>query len=346
MADRYKNFISSHLSSILLIIAIPFCLNVFVYFGYVTNSLPNRFHEEAYTNRYKQGNYRYRVLGLKTFLMAYHVIEKINFKNRLWNNAEKNIDKKGDYKFYYTYFIFNTFFHCLTMFMIFLIFRLPYFRDQDIYNHATLMTVSFLIAVSQFLPMPYDNMSYFFISLCIYVFLVVKSRIPKFILLAGTMILATLIRESSCVVLSFIAALYFMKNGFTFKKDAEYLVAAALAFIVVYFGIRFAFGFSRSISHNFSLTTNLNFGCLVGLIYFLSLIWVFRPQNPFRLKTYKYFLLFTLPYTVFLTFAGYFWEVRLWNPVLIPLLIIGRMDIEHYLKLSSEENVGLPTGSG
>src|SRR3954466_5677033 len=94
-------------------VVLPTFLNIFVYFGFVTAYTTTTFTKEGFLGQYRNGIYRYRVLGRVLLLSVNRVLER----HPVYHLPPDLLDWLGGTteSLYLSYFVLNTVFFCLTM---------------------------------------------------------------------------------------------------------------------------------------------------------------------------------------------------------------------------------------
>jgi hypothetical protein len=236
------------------------------------------------------------------------------------------IDSKGTLSFYFSYFIINSVFSILGVWIFYLI-SIKFFFVGNI-NKSILAVLFYTVSVAmfQYVLVPYDYTSFFFNNLIIYLFLIQKNR--KSILLMSamlfTIVLATLNRETSALAISFMLALNFTEKKNLFES-VKGIVLPAAAFLITYVGLRLFLGFDSGFLNKFTLLLNLIsplnlFGIFTG-IFSIYLVYYFAGKSDIR-KTLTNYLLFSMTYILVSLCGGITYEIRLWTPLIINLVII------------------------
>ncbi|MDT3738736.1 MAG: hypothetical protein RO257_04465 [Candidatus Kapabacteria bacterium] len=316
------------LNVILIIIFLPLIISVVTHFGYISGYTEGVFSTETFSSQYDSGIYKYRILSKYLLLETDNIMSHTGL-NRMDNMLSRNVrfmDSKGTLSFYFSYFIINSVFSILGVWIFYLI-SIKFFFVGNI-NKSILAVLFYVLGVSmfQYVLVPYDYTSFFFNNLIIYLFLSQKSQ--KSILLMSamllTIVLATLNRETSALAISFMLALNFTEKKNIFESVKEILLPAA-AFLITYFGLRLFLGFDSGFLNKFTLHLNLIsplnlFGIFSG-IFSIYLVYYFVGKSDIR-KTLTNYLLFSMPYILVSLCGGITYEIRLWTPLIINLVII------------------------
>lgn len=311
---------------------IPIVLSQIIYYGFATNYTTNVFSEIGFKNQYENGIYKYRVLGRMIFLKINDFIDSYGF-SPISVRSLNLLDPLGTNEYYATYFINNTLFLCLTVTILFLIIDRKCSLDMVLLKDFSLLLMTLLIVITQYVVVPYDTLSYFLIALAIY-FVLSKQSLLNLLILCLIVFLATITRETAALVLSFYFAVYhreLLKLSKPFNKYQIYLGVLIICFVITYFSLRFIFGFEYALYQSIQILNNLSFSALTGLLFFGAISLILLLDEHGR-KQCVLFLAASLPYIVLLVFVANLWEIRLWIPIIIALII---------LKLHSVPPVGI-----
>jgi len=195
---------------------------------------------------------------------------------------------------------------------------------------------------------PYDVPSYFFMALGIILFLkqIETNSTPYLALLCAVIALATLTRESSLIILCFMAAVYITRFGLMNMRWIRKMVWPALAFFIPYFGLRFFFGGSMQNIRQVTFLTNFELNrskTPMALIFFAFLLYFcFQlAGSKENRKLVRTFLLLSTPYIVMIFVVGLIIEIRLWMPLMIGSAVLAFINYHAILKSEPESGSGL-----
>lgn len=316
------------LNVILIIIFLPLIISVITHFGYISGYTEGVFSTETFSSQNDSGIYKYRILSKYLLLETDKLLSqtRLNQMDNMLSRIVGFMDSKGTVSFYFSYFIINSVFSILGVWIFYLI-SIKYLFSSNL-NKSILAVLFYVPAVSmfQYVLVPYDYSSFFFNNLIIYLFLSQKSQKSILIMpaLLLTIVLATLNRETSALAISFMLALNYTdkKNLFESVKG---IVLPVAAFLITYVGLRLFLGFDSGFLNKFTLHLNLIsplnlFGIFTG-IFSIYLVYYFAGNSDIR-KTLTKYLLFSFPYIIVSLFGGITYEIRLWTPLIINLVII------------------------
>lgn len=312
----------------------PLLLQYVAYFQFTPNYTQDLFSKQKFESFYGTRVYQTRLLGRHLHLWVYEQLSKLEkFKAYSANeyNARRllHLDPQADVTFYLTYFLLAALFSVLTALLLLLLLdNEKVFGRNTAFKDLAVLFFSVLAAMTQFVVTPYDTPGYFFQALGMWLFLrywVTQHR-AWLVLLCGLIVVATLNRETSLLILSFMAALYLGKEGWRLAWMRQ-MILPALCFALPYLYLKFTAAGPPALTDesqwriNFQLT---NPWSLMGLlfaafVFYFSLVLV-RTQSH-RLPAY--FLLFALPYLFIIPSVGLMVEYRLWMPVLEAVIVLS-----------------------
>ncbi|MBX3042263.1 MAG: hypothetical protein KIT33_09010 [Candidatus Kapabacteria bacterium] len=311
-----------------IIIILPVIMTVITHFGYISGYTEGVFSKDTFISQYDKGIYKYRILSSSLILETDKILTNytnLNSMDNMLTRIVKFMDDSGELSFYFSYFAVNTVFSILSaLFFYLILFNL---FDRKISSKLYLLLISYILIlpIFHYVLVPYDYSAYFFNNLIIYLFLINEKSTKTYltILIMFSILIATLNRETSALVISFMIAYYFYRSeklSLIFQK----ILLPSLAFIATYFGLRFFLGFESGIFQNFRLIENfispLNlFGIFTGL-FFISLL--YRISEAISRKAIITFLVVSLPYIAIVFFSGVTYEIRLWAPMLLNISIL------------------------
>jgi len=316
---------------LLYVILFPVFFQIITYYGF-QSSYYNYRDEVRPTEWYYKGIYGYRLISREIVDMITLVMEKI-FTNEF--PLRDYAMKKGT-PYYHSLFLFNTFFAVMVSLMVNTILK----RKKDfpgISEKIRLGIVFFLAAVSgfsQYVIVHYDNSAVFLLLLGFYFTLnYYRNRQFKDLLMVSFIILiSTLNRETSCLNISFLAALLFAK--IPASKDGIFnavkiLALPVLAFLLPYFVLRLIipqntgdeYYFFESITLRYNLTgINQITGWLFGLLLLKFVYFYAFPDNR---KVITRFLVISVPYILMIFLVGILWEIRLFVPLVYGAVVLA-----------------------
>lgn len=312
---------------------LPFCLSFFAYFGFFPAYMSRKilFSEQAFLEFNEYGIFKFRILGKELLLMLNHFLSQFPMPSMASAGVHRLLYWEATLpSLYLSYFILNTFFLCLTMTVLYHIANLKCMTFSTHNKFSWLLLLTFYITISQFVVFQYDILSYFFLCCAIYLFLSRQETSKTLCSLVILMVIATLNREGSAIILSFYATLYWLSYGLNENKRFRTLLILTITFLLTYIALRL---FYSPTDHRFEfhqyITWETNFGIypLVSIVFFLSTLYLMASTGP-KAKIIGVFLLFSLPYIYMIFYSALLFEIRLWMPLIICLAILTQVDLE------------------
>lgn len=302
-----------------------FTVNSFIYFGFANIYSTKILNLEDFQNQFRSGIYQYRILSGYLLLGIYHVLDILPINFELFRL--KFLNPSSEPQMYVSLYILNTLF--LTAFAAILVI---FFESKKIIGSETekillAIILIFCIALSQFVIVPYDVSSYFLLVL-FYIILVNYVQSPslnKLVLLGSVLLISTLNRESSAISVAAAAVLLYLKYGL--KKEAiRPVIVLGLIFVGTYLSLRF---WSQSFSTNDGNLLYQNFtdpknwlGALFSILLFTLSLYLSKTQRG--IFAIILFHIIALPYILVCFYSGILYEVRLYLPLFISSVFIGR----------------------
>lgn len=186
----------------------------------------------------------------------------------------------------------------------------------------------FTIAISQFVIVPYDVSSYFFLLIFFYFLIkfIVKNSSFNLAILVILMMISILNRESSALSLSLMATLLYAKFGLK-KESILPLAIVGITFVAIYLGMRllsesFTTNDGNLLAQNFTQPKNL-LGILFWMTFFLLSTILVKDQKA--KNSILIFHLLSVPYLIMCFYTGILYEVRLYVPIFLSALFLGRI---------------------
>lgn len=300
---------------------LPFALNYFTYYGFVTNYSRNVFTLSGFLAQYDHGIYRYRILGKELLLLIYHLLQRLH-PSRAALSQKAQFLSTDNLNLYHSYFLLNTTFFCLTIWMLFLIFQSDQFRMGEQEKYLALVVTACLIAVTQFVVVPYDTLAYFFLALSIYLMLRPQTAVTAIGLIV-VVALAALTRETAALTASMLATLFVLRKQIKTEVSLPLLLGVIAAFIATYAALRLHFGWQQGIGNSITLGGNLRFRNLLGLAFLVSMLYVLTDaRNALGKRAILLFLAFSSPF-VSILLTGWLFEARLGVPLFIGVVVLA-----------------------
>src|SRR5688572_2868738 len=305
---------------------IPIIVSNIVYTCFSTNYTVSVFSKRGFEHQYEAGIYKYRVLGNTTLLKTYDLIKRYDLPTFAPRSLNL-LDMAGDPQFYSAYFYMNTFFLCLTSMLLLIILGVHRKNTDFMMVDLPVLFMCFLIGISQYVVVPYDTLSYFLLCIAVILSIYDNGTLWNLLGLCTVVILATLTRETAAFILSFYFALNYktiLTKPTTFKinqKQGVLLIITA-CFIFTYVALRWVFGYDHAIYEALVLSKNINQpNAILGILFFISIALIIFITKAVT-KEISVFFVVTFPYVLFVLLFAEAWEIRLWTPVILLLIIM------------------------
>lgn len=326
------------INGFLFVAVLPFLLFAMSYYGFESSYVRLKTMEKAPDFMFSSV-YAYRVIPN---YLSIHVTEMVTFAVNNYLPFLKNFLLKQGTLFYHSIFLINSIFFVLSSVVLNTLFKLSptgVLLNLNIRRMIHLLTIFFIVII-QYVPTNCDSIAIFFYLLGALLTLkyLQNRNLTDFILLCVVVFISTLARETSCLNISFFAAVCIdfeklKKKDFTFIRELIFLV---IAFIVPYAGLRMMIhqdvSFVEGIYFldNFSSPFNLS-GLLFGVI---SLYFSYLLCNDKGKMLIRKYLFFSIPYLVMISMVGLFWEVRLFIPLILTGFIFTSYQFKNTISVS------------
>ena len=319
-----------HFNPCFSLVLLAFFVNSFIYFGFANVYSSSILNHSDFVQQFHSGIYQYRILSGHLLLWIYDILGSFNIDYS--NFKFKFLKENSEPQMYLSLYILNVFF---TMLCSAILYILVSSREYITYGSEKVLIpalVILLMAISQFVLVPYDYSSYFFLLLFVLFYLkyLKQESFSGLVFLSVLLIMATLNRESSALSLSFAATLLVQKYGWTAKSLVKISIFAFI-FIGVYFGLRltnehFSTNDGNLLLENFTQPKNI-----LGFFFYLFLM-IFSLQiatvKEQRNLIYR-FHFFALPYLAMCFYTGILYEIRLYMPIFITSVLLSRLNLEN-----------------
>ncbi|MDQ0476570.1 hypothetical protein [Chryseobacterium sp. MDT2-18] len=315
-------------SKIIFAVLLAFTVNSFVYFGFANIYSSKIFTYQSFQEQFHSGIYQYRILSGYFLIWIYDFLSILNIDYNILKL--KFLSANSEPQMYLSFYLLNTFFIMLSAIILTLITESKNFIATNSEKILITSVAIFSIALSQFVVVPYDIPSYFFILLFFYCFIgyLEKQSVSKLILLSAVIIISTFNRESSALSLSLAATLLYAKFGMR-KETFLPVIVLGTAFVSVYSGLRlmsdnFTTNDGNLFIQNFTQLKNI-LGLLFWLVFFTLPLVLAKDQKT--VKLILVFHLLSVPYLLLCFYTGILYEIRLYIPLLITSLSLSRTEL-------------------
>lgn len=311
---------------------LAFVVNTFVYFSFGNIYSNKILNYENFVEQFNSGVYQYRILSGHFLLWIYNFLGTLNLDYSVFKFQFLNAESEP--QMYLSFYILNTFFLVLTAIIMGII-----CEGENLFssNSEKLLMIGvgiFTIAISQFVIVPYDNSSYFFLILYFLIFTkFIESSKPKYLVISLIiLVISTFNRESSALSLSLSATLLYAKFGL--KKESILPVSIlGIAFVATYFGMRFlSENFTTNdgslLKENFTQPKNI-LGILFWLVFFAFSVLI--SKDKYTTRNILIFHFFSIPYILMCFYSGILYEIRLYVPIFLTSLFLANISVKKQL---------------
>lgn len=309
---------------------VAFTINSFVYFGFANVYSTSVLNYTDFQKQFQSGIYQYRILSGYFLVVIYELLSTFNIDYDIFKF--KFLHSSSEPQMYLSFYILNTIFSVLSAIVFVLITESKSFIANQSEKLLLIIVSLFVIGLTQFVIVPYDHSSYFFLLLFIYFFLryLKNTSALNLILLSLIMLISTLNRESSALSLSFAATLLFSKFGWK-KETIQPMAILGFIFIGVYFGLRllgekFTTNDGNLFIQNFTQVKNI-LGILFWMVFFLLTMVLAKDQQA--IQHILLFHLFAAPYILLCFYTGILYEIRLYIPILLSSIILSKVSFNN-----------------
>jgi hypothetical protein len=309
---------------ILLGCIIPLIMSIIVYQGFSTNYTIKTFSEQSFRSQYEHDIYKYRVTGSYVLLKTFHFIQQHSLPTITVRSLQL-LDEHGDPQFYSAYFYVNTFFLCLTCITLLFILDVTNKNMGFAAIEIPILFLCFLMTITQYTVVPYDTLSYFFLSLAVLLIIQRNQSWPAILVLITVIILATLTRETAILILAFYFALNYrlilrMPRSIRLNSQQKTFILISLCFLLTYIGLRVVLGYEHAVFQTVMTTCNDLFSD-AGLLLLVSVTLLTIIIRPVTREIIAFFLA-SLAYILPVLVAGNPAEMRLWTPLILMFTIM------------------------
>lgn len=308
---------------ILFSLLLSFTLSSFLYFGFVNSYSSGILNYADFREQFASGIYQYRILSGYFLIWIYEFLGKLGIDYSIFKL--KFLNSKSEPQMYIAFYVLNTVFLMLSAVMMVLITQSKNFIATSAEKLLIVSVGIFTMVITQFVIVPYDVSSYFFLLLFFRIFLQYMEKLSVQLLAVLVIIIAvsTLNRESSALSLSLAATLLYSRFGIR-KESLVPVAVLGLTFVAVYLGMRFL---NESFTTNDGSLFNENFTQpknILGLLFwavFFMFTWLLAKDQTAK-RHILIFHIFALPYILMCFYSGILYEVRLYVPVFLTSLFL------------------------
>ncbi len=278
--------------------------------------------------QFKSGIYQYRKLSGYFLIGIYDFLSSLNIDYHIFKL--KFFNPESDPKMYLSFYILNTIFLMLTAVLMVFITEKKNFIATSSEKILLIAICIFTIGISQFVLVPYDVSSYFFLLVFFWFLMkyLEQTSAKNLIILVAILAISTVNRESSALSISLAATLLFAKFGIR-KESVFPVLILGIIFFAIYLGMRFLQGNFTTNDGNLFLQNFTDFKNLLGIlfwaVFFVFTLILAKDKQSRNLILLFHFL--SIPYIAMCFYAGIIYEIRLYVPLFLGSLLIGKLHL-------------------
>lgn len=307
---------------------LAFVVNSFMYFSFGNIYSSKILNYADFQAQFKSGIYQYRKLSGYFLMGIYDFLSSLNIDYHIFKL--KFFNPESDPRMYLTFYILNTFFLMLTAVLMVFITEKKNFVATSSEKILLIAICIFTIGISQFVLVPYDVSSYFLILIFFWFLLkyLEQNSAKNLIILVAILAISTVNRESSALSISLAATLLFAKFGIR-KESIFPVLILGIIFFAIYLGMRFSQGTFTTNDGNLFLQNFTDFKNLLGIlfwaVFFVFALILAKDKQSRNLILLFHFL--SIPYIAMCFYAGIIYEIRLYVPIFLGSLLIGKLHL-------------------
>jgi hypothetical protein len=303
---------------------LPAVFSLVAFFGFFTNYTTDLFSAGGLAVRFERSVFQYRVLGRYFVSTLATVFEPISAG---WPvpRAFHLMDPAGTPGTYWAYVVVHTLSTCIGCSLLLVTLRRTFGHtpsSPSVAPELTVVAISMAMALAAYVVTPYDGVFFACQMAAVLITLWTPAR-AALVPLTVVTILAGLTRESAYFIPMFYLAVHHHAIVAGDRASRAAFSASAAAVVVVYAGLRAILGWSgaSSVFYAWQWSSNLKWTSLAGSVMLLaSLALLLAKGRHYRERLW--FAALSAPYIVFAHVFAEPWELRLWLPVLVPLVVL------------------------
>ena len=315
-------------SKLVFSVSLAFVVNSFVYFSFGNIYSSKILNYADFQQQFQSGIYQYRKLSGYFLIGIYAFLSSLNIDYQIFKL--KFFNPESDPKMYLSFYILNTFFLMLTAVLMVFITEMKNFIANSSEKTLLIAISIFTIGISQFVLVPYDVSSYFFLLVFFWFLMkyLEQNSTKNLIILVVILAISTINRESSALSISLAATLLYTKFGI--KKESIFPVAVlGISFVAIYLGMRLSQGNFTTNDGNLFLQNFTDpkngLGILFWAVFFVFTLILAKDKQSKNLIFLFHF--FSIPYIAMCFYTGIIYEIRLYVPLFLASLLIGKLHL-------------------
>ena len=304
---------------------LAFLVNSFVYFSFGNIYSSKILNYPDFQDQFQSGIYQYRKLSGYFLIGIYDFLSLLNIDYQIFKL--KFFNPESDPKMYLSFYILNTFFLMLTTVLMVFITEMKSFIANSSEKILLIAISIFTIGISQFVLVPYDVSSYFFILVFFWFLLkyLEQTSVKNLIIMVAILGISTFNRESSALSISLAATLLYAKCGIK-KESIVPLGILTATFIGVYISMRllsniFTTNDGNLLVENFTQPKNW-LGILFWIVFFMFTMLLAKSNAAKR--NIIMFHIVSLPYLLMCFYTGILYEMRLYVPLFVTSILLAK----------------------
>ena len=311
-------------------IVLTILVNTIVYFSFANVYSSTILNFESFNTQFENGIYQYRILSAQLLINIYEILGSLNIDYKIFKLHF--INPESEPQMYLSFYILNTFFAVLSSILLHLVLHSKWVTSTPTESLLITNFCVLMMALSQYVIVPYDFSSYFFLLLFMIVFLQYLENAKTNTLLISCLIiiLSTLNRESSALALALASTLLYDKYGLK-KETILPMVGLTIAFLLTYIALRFNTNEVITNDGNLSIenfTVSKNWLGFLFSIYLFIFSLLLSKDKKKQARNILIFHILSLPYIIMCFYSGILYEVRLYIPLFLISLILSRLEIK------------------
>lgn len=297
------------LSRIAAVWVMPTLLTFVAFYRYAPNSAGLPLSDESFDSFFSEGIYRYRIAGrflVQSLRDAIAAVWPEGFVPS--NGVYTALSQEFSHPLYCALALESAIFFSLTIFFVDKV-----LSDAPARKYQRLL-ITFVLFASLYTVTPYDMVSYALLSALAWLLATPSMSATKLLALGALMVLATLVRESSALLIPLYATMLSLRpRGLRDKSSWVAMGVLVVGFVVTYGALRIALG-TQFVAAFVGSSTLRPAAILVSL---LAAIFVLFASEEGSKKFLLRFVLLCTPYLGLIALAANPAELRLFAPILL-----------------------------
>lgn len=297
---------------------LPAGFSLIAFFGFFTNYTTDVFSRPGIEAQYSRSVFKYRILGRYLVEAVSSGLERMAVA---WPTprAFTTLDPAGAAPTYWAYVIVHTLAVCAGCSILLLCLRR--FRPS-LESELAVIGVAMLMALQAFVVTPYDGV-FFALQMAALATTLLLPPATALLPLAGITLLAGLTRETAYFIPVFFLAVHHQRMLESDRRAWTTFAASVAMVIATYAGLRIVLDWNgaSSVFYAWQAAGNLKWTSLTGTAMLAAALVLLTGTGANRAARFWYAAAAT-PYIVFVHLFAEPWELRLWIPILVPMLVL------------------------